>query len=92
MLLDSWLLLLTGIVSVLGRQAVLDSSENEGSRWTAFPRPITRVAVIGAGPSGLQAAAQLLDANLSVRLFERSPHPGGTWYYTENTPVRELYP
>ncbi|KAJ7150516.1 hypothetical protein C8R43DRAFT_1127994 [Mycena crocata] len=54
--------------------------------------PITRVAVIGAGPSGLQAAAHLLASNLTVRLFEHAPSPGGNWFYTEDTPVREAYP
>ncbi|KAJ7028984.1 FAD/NAD-P-binding domain-containing protein [Mycena alexandri] len=62
------------------------------SPWTTFPHPITRVAVIGAGPAGLQAAAHLLEANLTVRLFERAPSPGGNWFYTEETPVREEYP
>ncbi|KAJ7708114.1 hypothetical protein B0H17DRAFT_1273814 [Mycena rosella] len=57
-----------------------------------LPHPISRVAVIGAGPSGLQIAAQLIAANLTVRLFERAPSPGGDWFYTEETPVREAYP
>ncbi|KAJ6456008.1 hypothetical protein C8R47DRAFT_1060599 [Mycena vitilis] len=65
---------------------------DDDSPWTTFARPITRVAVIGAGPAGLQAAAHLMDANLNVRLFERAPSPGGNWFYTEETPVREAYP
>lgn len=61
-------------------------------QWTTFPHPIRRVAVIGAGPTGLQTAAELLQANLTVRLFERAPSPGGNWLYTEETAVRETYP
>ncbi|KAK7042688.1 dimethylaniline monooxygenase [Favolaschia claudopus] len=67
-----------------------DASVND--QWTTFPQRIERVAVIGAGPSGLQAATHLLAANLSIRLFERAPAPGGQWFYTEETPVREQYP
>ncbi|KAJ7722992.1 FAD/NAD-P-binding domain-containing protein [Mycena metata] len=59
---------------------------------TIFHHPIQRVAVVGAGPAGLQAAAKLIEHNFTVRLFERAPHPGGNWLYSENTPVRESYP
>ncbi|KAJ7144255.1 hypothetical protein C8R44DRAFT_725212 [Mycena epipterygia] len=57
-----------------------------------FHHPIKRVAVVGAGPSGLQATAQLVKHNFTVRLFDRAPHPGGNWQYSEETPVRESYP
>ncbi|KAJ7075793.1 FAD/NAD-P-binding domain-containing protein [Mycena belliarum] len=57
-----------------------------------FHHPIRRVAVVGAGPAGLQAAAKLVEHNFTVRLFERAPHPGGNWLYSEETPVRESYP
>jgi NADPH-dependent glutamate synthase beta subunit-like oxidoreductase len=57
-----------------------------------FHHPIRRVAVVGAGPAGLQAAAKLIEHNFTVRLFERAPHPGGNWLYSEETPVRESYP
>ncbi|KAJ7028600.1 FAD/NAD-P-binding domain-containing protein [Mycena alexandri] len=60
--------------------------------WTTFHHPIRRVAVVGAGPAGLQAAAKLIEHNFTVRLFERAPHPGGNWLYSEETPVREPYP
>ncbi|KAJ6526811.1 hypothetical protein B0H19DRAFT_1275646 [Mycena capillaripes] len=86
------ILLATAILPVLARQTVFNVWEDESSQWTTFPHPITRVAVIGAGPSGLQAAANLLAANLNVRLFEQAPSPGGNWLYTEETPVRETYP
>ncbi|KAJ7460322.1 FAD/NAD-P-binding domain-containing protein [Mycena latifolia] len=56
-----------------------------------FHHPIKRVAVVGAGPSGLQVTARLVEHNFTVRLFDRAPHPGGNWQYSEETPVRE-YP
>ncbi|KAJ7615052.1 FAD/NAD-P-binding domain-containing protein [Mycena polygramma] len=62
------------------------------SQWTRFHHPIKRIAVIGAGPAGLQAAAKLVEHNFTVRLFERAPSPGGNWFYTDETPVREPYP
>lgn len=85
------ILLAISIARVIGQQTVF-SSDDDGSQWTIFPHPITRVAVIGAGPAGLQAAAHLLNANLTVRLFERAPSPGGNWFYTEDIPTRESYP
>ncbi|KAJ7333258.1 FAD/NAD-P-binding domain-containing protein [Mycena albidolilacea] len=87
-------LLATIIRSALTQQTVFDrwKDSDDIPEWTTFSRPINRVAVIGAGPSGLQAATHLLDANLTVRLFERAPSPGGNWFYTEETPVREDYP
>ncbi|KAJ7471623.1 FAD/NAD-P-binding domain-containing protein [Mycena galericulata] len=86
------ILLAISITPVICQQAAFNSSDDDGSRWTTFPHPINRVAVIGAGPAGLQAAAYLLAENLSVRLFERAPSPGGNWFYTEETPARESYP
>jgi cation diffusion facilitator CzcD-associated flavoprotein CzcO len=41
---------------------------------------IRRVAVIGAGISGVVSAAHLLDAGLEVVVFERSHAAGGVWY------------
>ncbi|KAK7065076.1 dimethylaniline monooxygenase [Favolaschia claudopus] len=81
------------IFSVVAQpQAAFQSGTDNAAQWTTFARPIKRVAVIGAGPSGLQAATHLLAANLTVRLFERAPAPGGKWFYTDETPVREQYP
>ncbi|KAJ7150663.1 FAD/NAD-P-binding domain-containing protein [Mycena filopes] len=84
--------LATLVLLVVSDQTIFSSTEDSGSPWTTFPRQITRVAVIGAGPAGLQAAVHLLEANLTVRLFERAPLPGGNWFYTEETAVREQYP
>ncbi|KAJ6555342.1 FAD/NAD-P-binding domain-containing protein [Mycena vulgaris] len=69
-----------------------DVFETPKPLWTTFHHPIRRVAVVGAGPAGLQAAAKLIEHNFTVRLFERAPHPGGNWFYSEETPVREPYP
>jgi hypothetical protein len=57
-----------------------------------FKHPIRRVAVIGAGPTGLQHAATLAEHGFQVRLFERSPNPGGTWHYTPLRAVPASFP
>ncbi|KAJ7429748.1 FAD/NAD-P-binding domain-containing protein [Mycena latifolia] len=90
--LNRIVLFATAATLVIGQQIVFDSSQDPDSPWTTFPHPISRVAVIGAGPAGLQAAAHLIAANLTVRLFERAPAPGGNWFYTKDTPARETYP
>jgi len=41
-----------------------------------------RVAVIGAGPSGLAAAKHALEAGFDVTVFEASDALGGQWYTT----------
>ncbi|NWJ09953.1 FMO1 monooxygenase, partial [Crypturellus undulatus] len=43
-----------------------------------------RVAVVGAGVSGLTAIKCCLDEGLKVTCFERSQDIGGLWRYTEN--------
>ncbi len=40
-----------------------------------------RVAIIGSGPAGLAAAAQLNKAGHSVTVYERDKHPGGLLRY-----------
>ncbi|KAJ7060917.1 FAD/NAD(P)-binding domain-containing protein [Mycena amicta] len=77
---------------VKSNQVPFDDHE-EGKYWMP-PHPIRNVAVIGAGPAGLQAVAALLShaSNISVRLFERAPAPGGMWFYSEELPAREAYP
>lgn len=91
--------LLAALVSA--EQIVLDSDQplaharvdaDLSSEWTVFNKTIKRVAVIGAGPAGLQAAAELKEHSFDVRLFERAPGPGGNWRYSDEIPVRESYP
>ncbi|WWC93186.1 hypothetical protein V866_000019 [Kwoniella sp. B9012] len=73
--------------------AAVAAVSGSAEQWHHFDRPIRTVAVIGAGPAGLQSAATLLQHNFDrVRLFERRGGPGGVWFYQEDTPVREPYP
>lgn len=48
-----------------------------------------RVAVIGAGTSGLAAAKNCLQAGLDVIVYEQCANIGGTWFYTEQTGKNE---
>lgn len=63
--------------------AIVDKGWEEG--WI-FPEPPAvrtgkRVAVIGSGPAGLAAAAQLNRAGHTVTVFEREDRPGGLLMY-----------
>ncbi|KAL2326423.1 hypothetical protein Fmac_025481 [Flemingia macrophylla] len=54
-----------------------------------MPSPL-KVAVIGAGVSGLVAARELQREGHDVVVFEKSNHVGGTWFYdpkTESDPL-----
>ena len=42
-----------------------------------------RIAVIGAGASGMTATKQCLDQDLEVVVFERTNYTGGLWRYQE---------
>ena len=53
---------------------------------------VRRVAVIGAGISGVASAAHLLRHGLDVALFERSSIAGGVWHYDPRTANEPPYP
>ncbi|KAJ6457518.1 hypothetical protein DFH09DRAFT_1115796 [Mycena vulgaris] len=61
----------------------LDEPEGYQFKW-----PVNKVAIIGAGVSGLIAYREFTGAGFAhVRVFERDDVPGGNWHYTEETPV-----
>ncbi|HLP03745.1 MAG TPA: glutamate synthase subunit beta [Opitutaceae bacterium] len=63
--------------------AIIDKGWDEG--WVLPEAPKTRtgkkVAVVGSGPSGLAAAAQLNKVGHTVTVFERADRPGGLLMY-----------
>src|SRR5205814_10660598 len=67
----------------LVEQNIIDHAFKEG--WVKPEPPQTRtgkkVAVVGSGPAGLAAAAQLNKAGHSVTVFERAHRPGGLLMY-----------
>ncbi|MFT7131091.1 MAG: thioredoxin reductase [Gammaproteobacteria bacterium] len=48
-------------------------------------KPIQKVAVIGAGASGLVTARELLRQGFDVTIFEQSENVGGLWVYDSET-------
>ncbi|KFY34457.1 hypothetical protein V494_06753 [Pseudogymnoascus sp. VKM F-4513 (FW-928)] len=61
-----------------------DHDENTAMMTKLLPGQVKRVAIIGAGPSGL-AAAKYLTAEKSisqVTIYEQRPTPGGVWNAT----------
>ena len=63
--------------------SIVERGFDEG--WIVAAPPATRtgkkVAVVGSGPAGLSAAAQLNKAGHSVTVFERADLPGGLLMY-----------
>jgi len=67
--------------------AIIDRGWDEG--WVTAEPPKQRtgkkVAVVGSGPAGLCAAAQLNKAGHTVTVFERADRPGGLLMYASPT-------
>jgi len=63
--------------------SIVDKGWNEGWITPSFPTRRTgkKIAIIGSGPAGLSAAAQLNQAGHWVTVFERSDRPGGLLMY-----------
>ncbi|KAJ7468945.1 hypothetical protein B0H11DRAFT_1395491 [Mycena galericulata] len=70
------------------RSAFVNSPVKGNSEFYEFKWPIRKVAIIGAGVSGLLAYRELIDAGFEkVKIFERDAVPGGNWHYTDETPL-----
>ena len=51
-----------------------------------------QAAVIGGGPSGIQAAGELMKRGFQVTIFERHGQLGGTWAYERNKQLSQPEP
>ncbi len=71
---------------LLTEELALDGADFRAPRWRkgelAPHRPF-KVAIIGAGMSGIIAAHRLLQAGVEFEVFEKNDDVGGTWF--ENT-------
>lgn len=56
------------------------------------PTPPKRVAVIGAGVSGITTAKHLKKVGINAVVFERSSRIGGNWLYDARRPLEPSYP
>ncbi len=54
-------------------------------------RQMKRVCVIGAGPSGLAAAKNCVQAGLPVTVFEKNDKVGGNWVFNSSTGHSSVY-
>src|ERR1700733_5430613 len=63
--------------------AIIDKGWDEGWVFPVTPAARTgkKIAVVGSGPAGLSAAAQLNQAGHEVTVFERADRPGGLLMY-----------
>ncbi|WP_201732359.1 mycofactocin system FadH/OYE family oxidoreductase 2 [Acidithrix sp. C25] len=69
-----------------GREATPEEKVNFRSKAKGQDYP--KVAIIGAGPAGLQAAISLSQAGAIVALIEASPNPGGQILLGASLPAR----
>jgi Flavin-binding monooxygenase-like len=51
----------------------------------------THIAIIGAGPSGIAAAKNCIQAGLSVTVFEKNTVVGGNWVFNSSTGHSSVY-
>ncbi|MFN3217323.1 MAG: flavin-containing monooxygenase [Acidimicrobiales bacterium] len=73
-------------LAMLTEELAVEGSDPRATDWRVddiAPDTAMRVAVIGAGMSGLLAAYRLRQAGVEVVVIEKNPDLGGTWF--ENT-------
>ncbi len=74
------------VTALLDQALVTDHEDRRAPSWTidsVDPEREFRVAIIGAGISGLLAGLRMKQANIPFVIFEKGDEVGGTWY--ENT-------
>src|SRR6478752_1099100 len=62
------------------------STSRHSQPSTMNQQPATRVAIIGAGVSGLAAAKCLLDEGIQPVVFDQAAEIGGVWNFSEDEP------
>jgi len=71
-------------VPLLLEELELDGEDARGIEWPDAATPAARTAmhvvVIGAGMSGILAAARLAQAGIPYTVVEKNPDVGGTWF------------
>lgn len=76
--------------SLLGLQSLSDSTRSASSASSSshlLPSSMPRVAIIGAGFSGLTTTKYLIDFGHQVQIFELSADIGGVWSASRFYPV-----
>lgn len=63
---------------VVGSQASCIMQTNQNKK-------VRKIAIVGAGPSGLCCAKNAVDFGFDVTVYERNAEVGGTWIYTDRT-------
>jgi 4-hydroxyacetophenone monooxygenase len=74
------------LLPLLAEEIVLTGEDPKAPKWTKddlAPDADVRVAIIGAGMSGLLAAYRLFQAGVPFVIYEKNSEVGGTWF--ENT-------
>ncbi|KAF8309292.1 FAD/NAD(P)-binding domain-containing protein [Clavulina sp. PMI_390] len=88
-----WAFPLSVVVASASQQPLRFENDRDSEElYYQLPNEIRRVAVIGAGPVGLQFTSTLIKHGFEVRMFERAPNPGGVWRYTDKVPIPVSFP
>ncbi|XP_055932241.1 flavin-containing monooxygenase 5-like [Argiope bruennichi] len=64
---------------------ILETEANPKHLERYMDKSKKRIAVIGAGVSGMSSIAMLKEEGLEPVCFEKTDRPGGTWFYREET-------